>query len=61
MNFDLAGHVLEPSSSAWRGTIGSIHNQGHGVFGTNQLQVSFFFFFSGLRLCFMDPDLFNFY
>ena len=39
MDFNLAGHVLEASSTTWNSSIGSIHNNGHVVFGTNQIQV----------------------
>ena len=40
MDFNLAGHVIEASSSTWQRFMGSIHNAGHGVFGSNQVQVN---------------------
>ena len=35
MDFNLSGHVIEATSSTWKRTLGSIHNDGHDVFGTN--------------------------
>ena len=35
MDSNLSGHVIEASSRTWKSTIGSIHNNGHDVFGNN--------------------------
>ena len=35
MDRNLAGHVIEASSRTWKSTLGSIHKDGHDVFGTN--------------------------
>ncbi|XP_076816375.1 uncharacterized protein LOC143462197 isoform X1 [Clavelina lepadiformis] len=37
MDFNLSGHVLEASSTTWQRWFGSIHNTGHGVFGSNRM------------------------